>query len=40
MSGFDFGGTLVPGTYDLVIVARNDTTPLYHLPRVVRITMP
>jgi len=40
MSGFDFGGTLAPGTYDLVIFARNDTTQLFDLRRVVRITMP
>ena len=40
MSGFDFTGTLAPGSYDLVIFVRNDTTYLFDLRRVVRITMP
>ena len=39
-SGFDFDGTLAPGTYDLVIFVRNDTTHLFDLRRAVRITMP
>ena len=40
MSGFDFGGTLASGTYDLVIFVRNDTTLLFDMRRVVRITVP
>ncbi|HWJ54847.1 MAG TPA: VCBS repeat-containing protein, partial [Vicinamibacterales bacterium] len=40
MSGFDFAGTLPPGTYDLVIYARNSRTGLFDQVRVVRVTVP
>jgi hypothetical protein len=39
LSGFDFGGPLAPGTYDLVVYARNSTTLLFDQARVVRITV-
>jgi len=37
MSGFDFSGTLAPGTYDLVVFARNSRTLRFDQARVVRI---
>ena len=40
MSGFDFTGTLAPGTYDLVVFARNSRTLLFDQIRIVRITVP
>jgi hypothetical protein len=40
LSGFDFTGTLAPGTYDLVIFVRDDTTHVYNLRRGGRITVP
>ena len=39
MSGFDFVGTLAPGTYDLVVFARNSRTRIFDQLRVVRITV-
>jgi hypothetical protein len=39
MSGFDFIGTLAPGTYDLVIYARNSRTRLFDQARVVTIVV-
>ena len=39
MAGFDFTGTLAPGTYDLVVFARNTRTLRFDQPRVVRITV-
>ena len=40
MSGFDFTGTLAPGTYDLVVFARNSRTLLFDQLRIVRVTVP
>src|SRR6185369_3952103 len=39
MSGFDFTGTLTPGTYDLVVFARNSRSLRFDQLRVVRITV-
>jgi len=39
-SGFDVTGTLAPGTYDLVIFARNVRTGRFDQARVVRVTLP
>ena len=38
-SGFDFTGTLAPGTYDLYVFARNSITGVFDQARVVRITV-
>jgi fibronectin-binding autotransporter adhesin len=40
MSGFDFGGTLAAGTYDLVVYVRNSRTTLFDQVRVLRVTVP
>jgi hypothetical protein len=39
MAGFDFTGPLAPGTYNLVVFARNDRTFVFDQLRVVRITV-
>ena len=39
MSGFDFTGTLAPGTYDLVVFARNGRSLRFDQLRIVRITV-
>jgi len=39
-SGFDIAGTLAPGTYDVVVFARNIRTQKFDQVRVVRITVP
>jgi len=39
MAGFDFTGTLVAGTYDLVVYARNSVTGVFDQARVVRVTV-
>ena len=38
-SGFDFTGTLAPGTYDLVVFARNIRTQRFDQLRIVRVTV-
>ncbi len=38
-SGFDFAGPLAPGTYDLVVYARNSVTGLFDQARVIRVTV-
>jgi len=39
MSGFDVTGALAPGTYDLVVFARNTRTQKFDQVRVVRVTV-
>ena len=38
-SGFDITGTLAPGTYNLVVFARNSVTLVFDQMRIVRITV-
>jgi hypothetical protein len=40
LAGFDFTGTLAPGTYDLVVYARNARTLIFDQARVVRVVVP
>jgi autotransporter-associated beta strand protein len=39
IAGFDFTGTLAPGTYDLVVFARNSVTGNFDQWRVLRVTV-
>jgi len=39
MSGFDFTGTLVSGTYDLIVYARNSRTRRFDQVSVIRVTV-
>jgi hypothetical protein len=38
-SGFDFTGTLSPGTYDLAVYVRNSRSKVFDSVRVLRITV-
>jgi hypothetical protein len=38
-AGFDFTGTLAPGTYDLAVYVRNARSHVFNNVRVVRITV-
>ena len=38
-AGFDFTGTLAPGTYDLIVFARNVRTLKFDQSLVIRITV-